>query len=553
MLLLTFISTGAWADEVIVDGIRYAINDDGVTAQAEGIEDGVTQANIREQITFNGQDYPVISISEWFGNQTQLESVFIPKTITTCVRFWGATNLNQIIVDAENPWFDSRDNCNGVILTADNTLIRAGNNFVCPSTVSNAYYTAFAFCPNVFIPKNITSIEGGGRYPSEMIGCATSLVVDEENPRYFSPENSLCLIEKGTNKLISASPYATAIPEEVMSFGRCSLGAFQGTINYTNEYPELMTEDEDPEGRNCTLKVPEGTIPRFLGQGWGNSFKQITDGTHTYYGSDCIQGDTWFAPHIEAVDFTAEQAGEEVTLSVVLSADQPVTAFQFDLYLPEGMEMTFDEDEYENILLSTARTTERKHSLECQPIAANAWRVICYSKNNSTFEGNEGEVCTITVKPSADMANGAYPVIFKNITTTYKVEGEELAQQERDQITSYVQFFTPEYLKRGDANGDGVVNVTDIATIVSYIMGNNPEKFVFPMADTYTDGIINVTDIVVIIDAIMGEADPQQTKYRTASQQTPKATTTGVYNTAGQRINKMQRGVNIADGKKVLF
>lgn len=25
------------------------------------------------------------------------------------------------------------------------------------------------------------------------------------------------------------------------------------------------------------------------------------------------------------------------------------------------------------------------------------------------------------------------------------------------------------------------------------------------------------------------------------------------YNTAGQRINKMQRGVNIADGKKVLF
>ena len=64
---------------------------------------------------------------------------------------------------------------------------------------------------------------------------------------------------------------------------------------------------------------------------------------------------------------------------------------------------------------------------------------------------------------------------------------------------------------------------------------------------------INVTDIVVIIDAIMGEADPQQTKHRTASQQTPKATTTGVYNTAGQRINKMQRGVNIADGKKVLF
>ena len=505
---------------IVVDGIRYKINDDGVTAQAEGIEDGVTQANIREQITFNGQDYPVISISEEFGNQTQLESVFIPKTIklkdaTNCVWFWGATNLNQIIVDAENPWFDSRDNCNGVILTADNTLIRAGNNFVCPSTVSNAYCTAFAFCPNVFIPKNITNIEGGGRYPDEMIGCATSLVVDEENPRYFSPENSLCLIEKGTNKLISASPYATAIPEEVMSFGWLSLRAFQGTIiNYTNEYPALMTEGEDPEGRNCTLKVPEGTIPRFLGQGWGDKFKAITDGTHTYYGRP--EGDTWFAPHIETVNFPADKAGEEMTLSVVLNADRPVTAFQFDLYLPDGMEMTFDEDDFENILLSTARTTERKHTLTSQQMPDGAWRVLCYSDKNNTFNGNEGEVCTITVRTNADMASGGYPIVFKNMTTTYITEGEGTGQVTRDQITTYVNFFTPESPLYGDANGDGTVNVTDITTIVSYILGNNPTRFMFGMADVYTDGAINVTDIAATVGIIMNESSPQPAPRRNA-------------------------------------
>ena len=571
---------------IIVDGIRYAINDDGETAAAVGVEEGLTTANIQELVTINGENYPVISF--WnFGTST-LKQVYIPKTITSINNYYPVFNpeiLETIIVDPENPVYDSRDNCNAIIETQTGSTVvvlpcstlpssvkKIGlhsvtgtySTFTIPEGVEYIDQCGFGYGDNttigtLYIPASCTEIEEGAFGSCHI----SNVVIDADNPKYYIDD--IFFIDKTTGTLITillTERKSITIPEEVVRFGQFSFwdcGDDDYDYYYNCEYPAEIIESRfclGVNGGKCigTLHVPEGTLPRYLYQGWQNyqdGFKAITDGTYTYYGHP--EGDTWFAPHIETANFPADKVGEEVTLSVVLNADKPVTAFQFDLYLPDGMEMTYDEDDIENILLSTARTTERRHEITSQQIAANVWRIICYSKNNSTFEGNEGEVCTITVKPSADMANGGYPVIFKNITTTYKLEGEELAQVERDQITSYIHFITPEYPHLGDANGDGVVNVTDIATIVSYIMGNNPEKFVFPMADTYTDGIINVTDIVVIIDAIMGEADPQQTKHRTASQQTPKATTTGVYNTAGQRINKMQRGVNIADGKKVLF
>ena len=528
-----------WAQTVVIDHVRYVVNSENIRDYIDGFDYDPNEAgnafaacwevdwngerldptsiSFLESVNIEGVDYTVTSISPWNWG-VNLKSVFIPKTIRYDAPFFGSPNIEQIVVDAENPWFDSRDNCNGIIRTADNVLVRASNNFVGPSSVSVVGSGAFGYCTTVNISKYITEFQDfvpNSGDPRGILSNATSLNVDEENPRYYSPENSLCLMEKGTDKLLTTSPFAT-IPDNVASFGEYSLVNLPaGTvINYSSEFPAPLTVDLTMGSNYCILKVPEGTIPRYIYQGWGDKFKAITDDTYTYYGRP--DGDTWFAPHIETVNFPADKAGEEVTLSVVLNADRPVTAFQFDLYLPEGMEMTFDEDEYENILLSTARTTERKHTLTSQQMPDGAWRVICYSDKNNTFEGGEGEVCTITVKTNASMANGSYPIVFKNMTTTYITEGEGTGQETRDQITTYVNFFTPESPLYGDANGDGTVNVTDITTIVSYILGNNPTKFVFSMADAYTDGAINVTDIAATVGIIMNESSPQPAPRRNA-------------------------------------
>lgn len=56
----------------------------------------------------------------------------------------------------------------------------------------------------------------------------------------------------------------------------------------------------------------------------------------------------------------------------------------------------------------------------------------------------------------------------------------------------------------GDANCDGAVNVLDVTTTISYILGNNPQPFCFENADVNGDGIVNVIDVVGTVSIIIG-------------------------------------------------
>ena len=55
----------------------------------------------------------------------------------------------------------------------------------------------------------------------------------------------------------------------------------------------------------------------------------------------------------------------------------------------------------------------------------------------------------------------------------------------------------------GDANGDGLVNVTDIVATVNFIMEKPSEGFNKNAADLNGDGVVNVTDIVMMVSIIM--------------------------------------------------
>jgi hypothetical protein len=55
----------------------------------------------------------------------------------------------------------------------------------------------------------------------------------------------------------------------------------------------------------------------------------------------------------------------------------------------------------------------------------------------------------------------------------------------------------------GDANCDGLVNVSDVISQVNYIMNLNPQPFCFDNADVNGDGVINVTDVTETINLIM--------------------------------------------------
>lgn len=72
-----------------------------------------------------------------FYDCDSLESITIPASVTSIGggTFCGCRNLKNIVVDANNPVYDSRDNCNAIIETATNKLIAVCKSTIIPNSV----------------------------------------------------------------------------------------------------------------------------------------------------------------------------------------------------------------------------------------------------------------------------------------------------------------------------------------------------------------------------------------------------------------------------------
>ena len=58
---------------------------------------------------------------------------------------------------------------------------------------------------------------------------------------------------------------------------------------------------------------------------------------------------------------------------------------------------------------------------------------------------------------------------------------------------------------KGDANGDGKINVADIVEMVNYITGKPSTSFLFGPADVNSDKAVNTTDIELTLNTIMSK------------------------------------------------
>jgi len=82
----------------------------------------------------------------------------------------------------------------------------------------------------------------------------------------------------------------------------------------------------------------------------------------------------------------------------------------------------------------------------------------------------------------------------------YKVVRTDFSESDSSRITNAIPFTAA----IGDANGDLSVSVLDILSEVSYILGQNPQPFIFDAADVARDSIINVLDVVGTVNIILG-------------------------------------------------
>ena len=168
MALLSAITV--YAEDVTIDGINYRLNGEMQTARVMPSSDYsyAGAVNIPPSVTWGGVTYRVNCIgSDAFNNCQNLTAITLPNTIDSILTWaFRLTPIESLVVPANtiyigteivahcpnlkslkvadgNPVYDSRDNCNAIIITRNNTLIVSCCTTVIPNTVTDIGDVAF--------------------------------------------------------------------------------------------------------------------------------------------------------------------------------------------------------------------------------------------------------------------------------------------------------------------------------------------------------------------------------------------------------------------------
>ena len=102
------------------------------------------------------------------------------------------------------------------------------------------------------------------------------------------------------------------------------------------------------------------------------------------------------------------------------------SAIQFDIVLPEGIEVDFDGEYYAVDLGS--RTNNRRHSYpECAIQPDGSLRVVIVSMSNALYNGTEGDVAVASLKVDG-LTDGRYEYGIKNVTIANEKSQKEVLE-----------------------------------------------------------------------------------------------------------------------------
>ena len=194
-------------------------------------------------------------------------------------------------------------------------------------------------------------------------------------------------------------------------------------------------------------------------------------------------------------------SGGKTTLKVDLNNEDALAGVQFDVQLPAGMSFSLDGSGKPRFTKSS-----RLSGMTVMVSLVNGKaRVLAYGVGE-TVKGNSGNIISLEVNISDELANGDYEVQVLNTVLT-----EPSALEIKPfNVSGKVTLVEAEI---GDANKDGSVNVTDIISVANYILGDTSGSFDSFAADMNGDGSVNVTDIISIANLILG-GSPADAKSR---------------------------------------
>ena len=191
------------------------------------------------------------------------------------------------------------------------------------------------------------------------------------------------------------------------------------------------------------------------------------------------------------MDNTVENYVEnEIRLPLALHNEGEARDIQFDIYMPEGVNM---KDWYGNFDIQLSARSNG-HQVAAARTSDGAVRVIVYSQNGNQFQDSDGELLTLPFTTGTEV--GDFDVTIKNI----HVSGPDNFDFAAPNHTIH---FTLNDYPLGDSNGDGSVTTNDIVYTVEHILEHNLARFMQRSADVNKDNQITVADVTGTVDIVL--------------------------------------------------
>ena len=458
LLLFLFLMSCLVANayDFMVDNIAYNKNSDGNSVTATYTHygnnyPGVTNLSIPQSVFYANRQYTVTAIGEYaFYECESLKSITIPVTVQTIGDYaaFGCEKMNTLSLG-------SNVRTIGKYAFSETSLLALD----LPLSVTSLGNYAFAACTKLTQLNTGNGLQQIGR--SAFYGCSS----------LFTATLGVKVNTIGTS-----------------AFAGCT--SLQ-TLNVNMPDPTKVTVSDNSfdgvDKESCRLCVPRGTLDVYASAPVWQDFQLMSDASDGYSLQLKFNYDSFLRTGF-------------AQLEIGLANEEPVSALQCDIILPQGMILTTTNGEYDITINEVRRGSD--HGLTVNKTGTNRYTLLLSSPSGKAFKGNSGTLLTMNLNVG-DMAIGYYNINARNASIA-KPSSEMLYLND---LTLPI-IISRSYLL-GDANGDGSVDVADYVVTANKLVGKTVISFYNDAADVNQNGNVDIGDLVGITQRALGKITPE--------------------------------------------
>lgn len=185
-------------------------------------------------------------------------------------------------------------------------------------------------------------------------------------------------------------------------------------------------------------------------------------------------------------------SNQMITLNVTLKNSIEARGYQFDMYLPEEIQlMAIDKNNMPN----------ENIDIMCAKQSDGAYRIMIYVSDITVITLGANIVIPIRMKVDKVSTNITRFIKFGNCSISY-YDGATHLIKSKSLSETYTKVSISSGIL-GDVNNDGNITITDVVNISNHILGKANTIFNTSNADANEDGVISITDVTYVVYYIL--------------------------------------------------